>query len=99
MLKTTSIFLAVTLGLSAQTIGQREVNQQARINQGVKNGTLTAPEAARLNANQSRIRRQVRRDRADGNGLSRGERKQLRHEQNRQSRRIARQKSDGQTRP
>ena len=96
-----ALFAAIlSLSLPAeQTIVQREANQQARINQGRKNGTLTKAEAARLEAQQVDLRRQVRRDRVDGGGLSTAERARIEREQDQQSRRIARQKADGQTRP
>lgn len=96
-----ALFAAIlSLSLQAeQTIVQREANQQARINQGRKNGTLTKAEAARLEARQVALRRQVRRDRVDGGGLSTAERSRIERQQDQQSRRIARQKADGQTRP
>lgn len=94
------VFLAVlALAVQAQpTIGQRKVNQQARINQGVRSGELTRPEAARLNAQQAELRQQVRQDRRDGGGLTTAERVRIQREQNQQSRRIARQKTDAQVR-
>ena len=96
-----AIFAAVLLlSLHAeQTIVQREANQQARINQGRKSGTLTKAEAGRLEAQQVALRRQVRRDRVDGGGLSVAERARIERKQDKQNRRIARQKADGQTRP
>ena len=96
-----ALFAAIlSLSLQAeQTIVQREANQQARINQGRQNGTLTKAEAARLEAQQVALRRQVRRDRVDGGGLSTAERSRIERQQDQQSRRIARQKADGQTRP
>jgi hypothetical protein len=80
------------------TIKQRANNQHNRIRQGVQNGSLTKPEAARLRAQQREIRQDVRQDRRDGGGLTKLERKQATREQNQASRRIARQKHDGQTR-
>ena len=96
-----ALFAAVlSLSLHAeQTIVQREANQQARINQGRQSGTLTKAEAARLEAQQVALRRQVRRDRVDGGGLSVAERARIERKQDQQNRRIARQKADGQTRP
>ncbi len=95
-----ALFAAVlSLGLHAQTVAKREVNQQARINEGVRSGTLTKAEAARLNAQQAALRKEVRRDRIDGGGLSTAERAQINRQQNRQSTKIVRQKADGQTRP
>lgn len=96
----TALFLAVlSLSLQAeQTIVRRQVNQQARINDGKATGALTKPEAARLQVQQNALRRQVARDRADGGGLSAAERARIEREQNQQNRRIAKQKNDAQTR-
>ena len=98
MIKTALFVAILALGLQAeQTIVRREANQQSRIHEGVKSGTLTKAEAARLNAQQAALRRQVRHD--DGGGLSTAERARIAREQNQQSRRIAKQKSDAQVRP
>lgn len=78
-------------------IQQRAKNQHNRIQQGVRNGSLTKPEAARLRRQQREIRRDVRQDRRDGGRLTKLERKQAKREQNQASRRIYRQKHDGQT--
>ena len=100
MIKIVLFAAVLSLSLQAeQTIVQREANQQARINQGRKSGTLTKKEAVRLEAQQVALRRQVRRDRVDGGGLSVAERARIEREQDQQNRRIARQKADGQTRP
>lgn len=95
------LFTAVfSLSLCAeQTIVDRQVNQQARINEGRRTGALTKAEAARLQAQQGALRRQVRQDRLDGGGLSARERARIEREQDQQSRRIARQKHDAQVRP
>ncbi len=98
MLKAWMVFAVLMLGVSgAQTIARREVNQQARINQGIRSGALTNREAARLERQQVDLRRQIARDRADGGGLSAGERARIDNKQDRESRRIARQKHDAQT--
>lgn len=76
----------------------REKKQSARIHQGVENGSLTKPEAARLRAQQKDIRQDVRQDRRDGGGMTPAERAKLTREQNQASRRIYKQKHDGQTR-
>lgn len=99
MIKTAFFLALISLSLQAeQTIVRRQVNQQSRINQGVRSGTLTAPEAARLQVQQNALGRQVARDRVDGGGLSAAERARIDRRQDQQSRRIARQKADGQTR-
>lgn len=99
MMKIALFAVVLALGLQAQTIAKREANQQARINEGVRSGTLTKAEAARLEAQQVALRKEVRRDRIDGGGLSPAERAKIDRQQNRQSTRISRQKTDGQTRP
>jgi hypothetical protein len=76
----------------------REKNQASRIHQGVQNGSLTRPEAARLKQQQRDIRQDVRQDRRDGGGLSPREKAQITHEQNQANRQIYKQKHDGQTR-
>ena len=80
-------------------INQRQANQQARIAQGVKSGSLTAGETANIERNEARIQRQKRADMAANNGhLSKGEQNQLNREQNRESRQIYRDKHNGHTR-
>jgi hypothetical protein len=77
-------------------VGKREENQQDRIAQGVKSGQLTSGEAARLENNQTRINNEVRNDRAaNGGKLTPQEKKQVNRQQNRQSRKIYRDKHNG----
>lgn len=76
----------------------RAANQQARINQGVRSGALTGPEAARLQAQQNQLDRQRVRDRIDGGGLTHAEAARLDAKQDRLSRRITVQKHDAQRR-
>jgi hypothetical protein len=94
--------LAVTSALvftaDAQAgISARQRRQQARIAQGVRSSELTPSEAARLEAQQRRIRREERRYHADG-VLGPWERADLNRDLNRASRDVYRQKHDGQTR-
>lgn len=90
---------ALVLGaLSAQPVAQvRKQTQQARIGQGVRSGSLTAAETARLQRQEAALNAQIRRDRVDGGGLSVAERARIQREQNQLSRRIAVQKHDAQT--
>lgn len=79
------------------TINQRQRNQQKRIGEGVENGSLTAAEAARLEKQEAAIHHEVKTERqADGGTLTPQERRQVTRQQNRVSRRIYRQKHDGQ---
>jgi hypothetical protein len=66
---------------------QRDVNQQTRIEDGLKDGNLTTKEAGRLEKEQSRIDRLQAKDLKDGS-LSSRERDQLRRAQNRASQDI-----------
>ena len=79
---------AITTAANAQTVGQREVNQQNRIQQGVASGRLT-PGEARLTARTDRMRA-----RDDGH-LSGRDRVALQRQENRDSRAIYRAKHNG----
>lgn len=83
---------------SAQTatpnIDQRQANQEARIQQGKATGTLSKREAARMEAGQAKVDGMKAAAAADGK-VTRSERKAIKKEQNKQSRRIHRQKHDG----
>jgi hypothetical protein len=97
-----SVMFVLALGIivSAQTtpsVDRRERRQQRRIHQGVRSGSLTRREAARMERQQARTRRIERRAKADGT-VTRKERARLQHRENRTSRRIYRQKHDAQRR-
>ena len=95
--------IAVALGLAfcgaafaqAGTV-QRDVNQQQRIEQGVQSGSLTTREAARLERGEARIERKEARAGADGKVNAR-EQRRIQKAENRESRRIYREKHDAQT--
>lgn len=95
--------LAAALGLAfcgavfaqAGTV-QRDVNQQGRIEQGLKSGQLTTNEAAKLEKAESKVERDQARAMRDGN-LSAAEKSRLAREQNQVSREIYREKHDAQT--
>ncbi|MDO8960326.1 MAG: hypothetical protein Q7U85_11395 [Rhodocyclaceae bacterium] len=74
--------------------GQRMHNQHQRIEQGVRSGQLNHREEARLNHEQRQIRHEAREYRSDG-VMTRAERADLRHDQNRASRHIYAEKHDG----
>ena len=79
-------------------IQQRKENQQKRIAQGVKSGSLTPHETARLENNESKINKEVRQDRkANGGNLTNKEKAQVNRQQNKVSKEIYNQKHDGQT--
>ena len=74
-------------------VHQRKENQQDRIGQGVRKGTLRPSETARLERQEVRINREERGMRSRNNGhLTRQDHRILRHQQNRESKRIFRMK-------
>jgi hypothetical protein len=93
-----SIMFVLALGLpvwAQQTPGvdRREHRQQRRIHQGVKSGSLSRREAARMERQQAHTRRLEAKAKADGT-VTRRERARLQHRENRTSRHIYRQKHD-----
>ena len=73
----------------------RNVYQQQRIEQGLRDGSLTVQEAANLERNQSRISQMESRALSDGH-LSESERARINEAQNRQSAAIDRERNDNQ---
>jgi hypothetical protein len=74
-------------------VNQRLDNQQARINQGLANGTMTGKEAARDEAHDANIAKRESVDEAKHGGhLTKGEQNRLNRAENRNSKRIYRQK-------
>ncbi len=70
-------------------VNTREQNQQNRIANGEKNGTLTPGQASRLEGREQHIQNQEKADMAAHNGhLTKSEQRQLNREQNRTSRQI-----------
>jgi len=89
---------AVALPAAAQTtprIDQREANQQARIQQGVDSGALTPHETAKLERGQAKVEKAEAKAKADG-VVTRRERARIAKMQNKQSRKIHREKHDKQ---
>ena len=85
--------------LAQNEINQRQRNQQKRIGEGVENGSLTPAETARLEKQEAAIHHEVKTERqANGGKLTAQERRQVNRQQNRESKRIYRQKHDGQHR-
>lgn len=74
---------------------QRNINQQQRIENGVKSGALTNREVARLERGQSRVARKEARAGADGH-VGAAEQARVQRTENRQSKRIYSQKHDAQ---
>jgi hypothetical protein len=83
--------------LRMQADVQRNINQQQRVENGIKDGSLTKHEAARLERGQAQVERKEARAGHDGH-VSAGEEKRIQHAENRQSHRIFRQRHDRQAR-
>ena len=74
-------------------VGQRRENQQDRIANGIRNGSMTAGQTARTENREQGINRQVHADRAaNGGRLTGQQRRQINRRQNRTSRQIYHQK-------
>ena len=89
----TSLFAGAAFAAPGDDPGiqRREMNQEQRIQQGVKSGELTPRETGRLEAQQARVKQDEERMKADGK-LTKAERNKLKREQNRASRNIYRKK-------
>jgi hypothetical protein len=85
-------------GAEAGSIDRREARQRARVADGVRDGSLTCREAARLGREQLQIRREEQRYRRDDGRLDAAERAELQRELDQASRHIYRQKHDRQAR-
>ncbi len=84
-----ALIAGAALPAAAQTVDQREANQHARIEQGVRSGALTPGEAHRLHKREMRLHRTEARMRARNGGyLSRHQRHKLQRMENRDSRAI-----------
>lgn len=99
-----ALLAAVSLSATAQSpvpgtgtprLDQRQANQERRIEQGAQSGSLTAREAARLEKGQAHVQALEDKARADGTVTAR-ERARIHKAQDRQGRRIHRQKHDRQ---
>ena len=88
-----------TPGANDHNIGQRKVDQQDRIANGVKSGQLTAGETGRLEHQEAGINREEHGMRAQDNGhLTSQDRRTLHAQQNQESRRIYRDKHNANVR-
>lgn len=76
-------------------IDQREENQQKRVDQGVKSGTLTNQEATRLEKGQEHVQNLEDKAKVDGKVTAK-ERARVEHAQDQQSRHIYKEKHDRQ---
>ena len=81
-----------------KNINKRQAVQQRRIAEGIESGALTPRETATLEKQEARINALEAKDRKSGGGLSPKERAELNGLLNSESRRIYKQKHDGQGR-
>jgi uncharacterized membrane protein YebE (DUF533 family) len=81
---------------NTQEVIQRDVNQEKRIEQGLKSGTLTTKEAGKLEREETRINRMESKALSDGK-LTDAEKRRIEQEQNKVSKDIYREKHDAQT--
>jgi hypothetical protein len=95
MVAAAGLLLATTFAGAAfaDQIDRRQERQDYRIEQGIRDGSLTREEARRLERNQRRIQREEWRAKSDG-VLTEHERMRLDAMQDREGRRIARQRRD-----
>ena len=92
-----AVALAQSTGTtSTPRVDQRQAEQQKRINQGVQSGQLTAKETARLEKGQAHVQKMENKAVAD-NKVTKKERAHIAHAQDKQSRKIHREKHDKQT--
>jgi hypothetical protein len=103
-MKCTRTILAIALGTAiagsaiAETTAtevQRDVDQQKRIEQGLKSGELNTREAAKLQGEEAKVNREQSRALKDGN-LSPAEKAKIQADQNKVSADIYKQKHDAQ---
>ena len=75
-------------------VNGREENQQQRIGNGVKNGTLTSKQTANLENRETNVQNREKADMAKNNGhLTKSEQRGINRQQNRISRSIAKDKA------
>jgi len=84
-------------GTSTYDIDRSQANQAARINQGVRDGSLTRREAEALKSEQARIQALESAAKRDG-VITRGEYAAIRNAQENASRHIYRERHDGESR-
>ena len=77
--------------------GQRNINQERRIEQGIQSGQLTNKEVGKLERGQSRVSRMESRAGADGN-VGPNEQRRIQNSENNQSKHVYREKHGGHAR-
>jgi hypothetical protein len=84
--------LVLVSGAFAGEVDWRQHEQQQRIAQGVRNGSLTQREAARLERQEARLRQEISCDRYSNGHLTPGEYRSINRQENRLSDEIYRYK-------
>jgi hypothetical protein len=80
------------------TIAQRKRHQQKRIGEGVENGELTSKETKNLEKGESKINKEEKTMRSEDNGkLTKADRRKINRQQNRESKKIYRDKHNKRT--
>jgi hypothetical protein len=80
---------SLSTAFADQKIAGRKENQQDRIAQGVKSGSLTAGETSHLEKKESNLNKEIRTDRkANGGNLTNNQKAQVNRQQNRMSKDI-----------
>jgi len=74
---------------------QRNIDQQKRVESGVQNGSLTKHEVAKLERGQAKVDHREAAAARDGH-VGAAEQKKVQHAQNKQSKKIHQEKTDGQ---
>ncbi len=97
---TVAVLATLSLPAFAQTastprIDQRQAKQEQRIDKGVQSGQLNQKEAARLDKGQARVQKMEDKAAVDGKVTAK-ERRKIERAQDKQSRKIAREKHDKQ---
>ena len=87
--------LAAAQTTSTPRIDQRQVNQDARIQQGTQSGALTGNEASKLEKGQTHVQNMENKAMADGK-VTKKEAGRIEHAQDQQSKKIEHQKHDRQ---
>lgn len=89
---------AMTAQTASPKINHRREAQQQRIGQGVKDGSLTAAEAGKLERREAGLNREVRNMKSDGQ-FTATERARVQQQQNKLSNQIYRERHDAQVQP
>lgn len=90
------VALWAAAGYAQDRPAERQKEQQKRIVKGVKSGELTKHEAKEIEAKERKLHREIKKDRADGPGLTAKEKAKIEAQQDAVSADIAKQKHDAQ---